>query len=67
MSILKRMLARLRWRLLPDYKYFHAIARKMRKAKREELVMGVSGCGKTQFCRFDPSIHENHFRRKGKG
>lgn len=38
--------ARLMWRLSPDYKGFRTVARAIRKAKREDLVMGVSGCGK---------------------
>jgi len=46
MSILRRILVRLRRRLSPDYKGLHTVARAMRKAKREDLVMGVSGCGK---------------------
>ena len=46
MSLLRRILAGLRRKLSPDYKGLHTVARAMRKAKREDLVMGVSGCGK---------------------
>ena len=46
MSILRRILVRLRRRLSPDYKGFRTLTRAMRKAKPENFVMGGSGCGK---------------------